>query len=62
MSQTQSFITFIIVSFVFAGVILLKRESLPEKLKRPLALFALFLIITSFVLILYSFTAGVWTQ
>lgn len=57
MGGTESILIYLISSFVFAGVIILKRESLPMNLRRPLALIALFLVISSFLfLIMHFFT------
>ncbi|MFD2117304.1 hypothetical protein ACFSTH_10400 [Paenibacillus yanchengensis] len=54
MSHAASMIVMIIASFCLAGVILLKRESIPDKARKPLALTAIGLILFSFFLIVYS--------
>lgn len=54
MPLSDSVITFIIVSFVFALIIILKRDTIPPAFKRPLAIFSIVLILCSFGLILYS--------
>jgi len=50
-----SLLTFIIVSFCFALVLILKRDTLAPQFKRGLALLALVMIAFSFFLIVYSF-------
>lgn len=54
-SDAGSVVSFIIVSFAFAVVLLMKRETLPPRLKRPMALVGIVLIAFSFFLIVYSF-------
>ncbi|MFD2671114.1 hypothetical protein [Marinicrinis sediminis] len=49
------FIIFLISSFVFAAVVIMKRDSLPERLRRPLALIGIFLVAVSFILLTISF-------
>lgn len=46
---------FVIASFALAGVILMKRESIPDKLRRPLAAFSVFMVLCSFVFIMIAF-------
>ena len=53
MNTTESAI-FIISAFVLGGVIMLYRESIPARLRRGLALTAIFLIAFAFFLIVYS--------
>jgi tryptophan-rich sensory protein len=55
MNQGQLMLTFIILAFVFAAVIIWQKESLPERTRRPLALFAIGLVTCAFVLIMISF-------
>jgi cytochrome c biogenesis factor len=50
-----SVITFIIVSFSLALVLIMKRDSLPSQIKRPMALIAIVLISFAFFLLVYSF-------
>ncbi|WP_203232142.1 hypothetical protein [Paenibacillus pinistramenti] len=47
---------FVIVAFALAIVVLLSRNSIPQKFKRGLALFSLIMVIAAFVLIIYSFS------
>lgn len=54
MPFSDSILTFIIVSFVMALIIILKRDTIPPAFKRPLAIFSIILILVSFGLVLYS--------
>lgn len=45
----------LIVSFSFALILIMKRETIPDKLRRPLAIMASFMVFLSFALMLYSF-------
>ena len=45
---------YIVVSFLFAWAILARKETLPDRLRRPLATLAIGLIATAFVLIVIS--------
>lgn len=55
MSNNATMLTFIIVSFCFALVLIMKKETLPSHVKRPLAILALVMVVFSFTLIVYSF-------
>ncbi|WP_162830535.1 hypothetical protein [Paenibacillus senegalensis] len=55
MQDTTHVIAFIIVSFCLAVVLLLKRDSIPPRIKRGLALVTLAMIAFSFFLVVYSF-------
>ncbi|NOU97972.1 hypothetical protein GC093_32805 [Paenibacillus sp. LMG 31456] len=55
MSNSASILTLIIVSFCFALILILKKDSLPSTVKRPLAIIALVMVTFSFSLIVYSF-------
>lgn len=55
MSNAASIVTFIILSFSLSLILIMKRDSLPPGVKRPLAILALVMISFSFVLMLYSF-------
>jgi hypothetical protein len=55
MNNGASILTFIIVSFALAFILIMKKDSLPSGVKRPLALLALVMIAFSFGLIIYSF-------
>ncbi|GBF72860.1 hypothetical protein PA598K_01135 [Paenibacillus sp. 598K] len=52
--NTTTSVIFIVSAFVLGGVIMLYRESIPDKLRRPLALSAIGLIAFAFFLIVYS--------
>lgn len=54
MGNMGSTTLFIVASFVFSWVIIARKESLPERLRRPLATIALGLILFAFVLIVIS--------
>lgn len=50
---------FTIVAFVLGGVLIMNRERIPERLLRPLAVTAVFLIAAAFVMVIARFlTAG----
>ncbi len=55
LNNGASILTFIIVSFALALILIMKKDSLPSSMKRPLALLALVMISFSFGLIIYSF-------
>ncbi|PZE20980.1 hypothetical protein CBW46_009855 [Paenibacillus xerothermodurans] len=55
MDDSATILTFIIVSFCFALILILKKDTLPPGVKRPLAILALAMITFSFTLIVYSF-------
>ncbi|SDC21178.1 hypothetical protein SAMN02799630_00808 [Paenibacillus sp. UNCCL117] len=55
MSNGATIITFIILSFSLSLILIMKKDSLPAGVKRPLALLALVMIAFSFVLLIYSF-------
>lgn len=54
MGNMGSTTLFIVASFVFAWAIIARKESLPERLRRPLATIAVGLILFAFVLIVIS--------
>ncbi|CAG7625376.1 hypothetical protein PAESOLCIP111_02719 [Paenibacillus solanacearum] len=58
MNNAASIITFLIVSFSLALILIMKKDSLPSGVKRPLALLALVMVAFSFALIVYSFLAA----
>jgi DMSO/TMAO reductase YedYZ heme-binding membrane subunit len=45
----------LLVSFCMAGVIILKKDSIPGRIRRPLALIASILVFVSFALLVLSF-------
>jgi len=52
-------LAFIIIAFALGGVLVWKKDTVPPKLRRTLALCALFFMLFAFFLIVYSFaTAG----
>lgn len=53
--NSESVVLMLIVSFSLALVLILKRESIPDRLRRPLALLSLVLVAVSFALMVYSF-------
>ncbi|MCS7460186.1 hypothetical protein N0M98_08535 [Paenibacillus doosanensis] len=55
MSNSASILTFIIVSFCFALILIMKKDTLPSGFKRPLAILAIVMVVFSFTLIVYSF-------
>lgn len=55
MNQASAILTYIIVAFSFAIIIIWKREALPERARRPLAIFALTLVCSAFVLMMIAF-------
>ncbi|HEX7057282.1 MAG TPA: hypothetical protein VF260_08840 [Bacilli bacterium] len=59
MDYSESYLLFIIASFAFAYLLIKKKEKFPEKARRPLAIVALFMVVFSFFLIVYSFWRGI---
>ncbi|MBP1963493.1 hypothetical protein [Paenibacillus aceris] len=55
MTESGSILTFILVSFCLAIILIMKKDSLPAQMKRYLALLAIVMVSISFVLILISF-------
>jgi hypothetical protein len=54
MSGEGSLLTFIIVAFAFALVIIWQKDALPDKLRRPLAISAILLVVSAFVMLMIS--------
>lgn len=52
--DTDSLLIMLVVSFALALVLILKKDSIPDKLRRPLALFALFMVSSSFLFLLIT--------
>jgi|HigsolmetaAR203D_1030402.scaffolds.fasta_scaffold00079_34 Na+-translocating ferredoxin:NAD+ oxidoreductase RnfE subunit len=50
--DTGALVVMIIVSFCLAAVIIMQREHIPHNLRRPLAIFALVMVVSSFVMLL----------
>jgi hypothetical protein len=55
MTDSGSILTFVLVSFCLAIILIMKKDSLPAQMKRYLALLAIVMVSLSFVLILFSF-------
>jgi hypothetical protein len=55
MTDSGSILTFVIVSFCFALILIMRRDSIPAPFKRFLALLAIVMVVMSFVLIVISF-------
>ena len=53
--NSEIVLIYIIVAFSFALILIMKRDSLPERLKRPLAILASLLVAFAFFLIVYGF-------
>jgi len=47
-------VTFTIVSFSLAVILILKRETIPVPIRRPLAILAIFMVSCTFFLIVFS--------
>lgn len=52
MEHFSSIITFMIVSFALAFVMILKRDTIPDKIRRPLAIAAIFMVCSSFIMLI----------
>lgn len=46
---------FAIVAFVLGGIIILNRERVPDRLRRPLAIASLFMVAAAFVMVVAMF-------
>ncbi|WP_253187011.1 hypothetical protein [Paenibacillus sp. GP183] len=55
LTDSGSILTFVIVSFCLALILIMRRDSIPAPFKRYLALLALVMVTMSFVLIVISF-------
>jgi len=55
MVDSASILTFLIVSFSLALVLIMKRDTIPPQMKRYLALIAIVMVGVSFFMIVYSF-------
>ncbi|OXM16912.1 hypothetical protein [Paenibacillus herberti] len=53
--DTTNAVIFIIASFCLAAIVLMKRDQLPERLRRPLAISAIVMVSISFVVLVASF-------
>ncbi|GIP21213.1 hypothetical protein [Paenibacillus sp. J22TS3] len=48
---------FIVLAIALGLILIMNRDNIPPKLKRPMAISALVMIIVAFVLVIYSFLA-----
>lgn len=48
---------FIVLAFVLGFILILNKNNIPPKLKRPMAITALVMIVMAFVLVIYSYLA-----
>lgn len=55
MADSGSIAAFIILSFCFAGVLIMMRDRIAPQFKRFLVIFALVMVCFSFFLVMYSF-------
>ncbi|MFB9280160.1 hypothetical protein [Cohnella cellulosilytica] len=53
--NNEANLIFIISSFCLAVVLILTRERIPERLRRPMALITIALVLFAFFLIVYNF-------
>ncbi|MCM3127227.1 MULTISPECIES: hypothetical protein [unclassified Paenibacillus] len=54
MDVGMNYVIFIVAAFLLGFVIIAKRDSIPDKLRRPLAIAALLMVVLAFILIVYS--------
>lgn len=54
MSHAATLLTFWIVSFCMAGVVILRRNHIQAEFRRPLAILTLVMIVASFVMLVYE--------
>lgn len=54
-SLEGSVVTLIVVSFCMAAVIILKKDSIPSRMRRPLAIFSLLMVLGAFTMLIASF-------
>ena len=55
MDDTGTLVTFMLVSFALAAVLIFKKETIPERIRRPLAIFSLFMVSAAFIMLVVSF-------
>lgn len=56
--DTTTIFIFIILAFVLGGILAWKKDTIPQRLRRTLALVALVFILFAFFLIVYSFASA----
>lgn len=54
MDVSSNILIFIVSAFLLGVVIIVKKDSLPQKLRRPLAIISILMIAFAFFLIMYS--------
>ncbi|HZG75135.1 MAG TPA: hypothetical protein VEZ72_04700 [Paenibacillus sp.] len=55
MQSSGALAVFLVVSFCLAAVVILKRDSIPDSLRRPIAIATLVMIVAAFVMLLVTF-------
>nr|WP_249435864.1 hypothetical protein [Paenibacillus sp. Marseille-Q4541] len=59
MGASSNILIFIVSAFLLGVVLIMKRDSVPQRLRRPLAIASILMISFAFFLIIYSmFTMG----
>lgn len=58
MPDAASILTFIIAAFALAGVLILKRDTVPPALRRGMALIAIVMVVSAFILMMIYFLRG----
>ena len=58
MPDSGSIITFIIAAFAFAGVLILKKDTISPPFRRALALLAIVMVVCAFTLMMIYFLRG----
>ncbi|MCI3923871.1 hypothetical protein MO973_26955 [Paenibacillus sp. TRM 82003] len=55
MLWTGTLATFLIVVFCLAAVVILKKDTIPASLRRPIAVMTLVMIVAAFAMLMYAF-------
>jgi threonine/homoserine/homoserine lactone efflux protein len=55
MIDAGSILTFTIVAFSLGAILIMKKDSLPAHIRRPMAMLAIFMIACAFFLVAFSF-------
>lgn len=55
MNQSEIILIFLILSFSSALIVLMKKDSIPKHMLRPLAMLSAFMVVCAFGLMIYSF-------
>mgnify|MGYP000865017456 CR=1 FL=1 len=53
--DTTALVIFIIVAFSFGAILIMKRDSIDPRVRRYLALTALVMVVSAFVMLVYAF-------